>query len=221
MKILVDRLKGTPTDFRFEPDDPGWAEARDVVPELSGELAETPTASVRAHRMGADLYLEGELDGALELECSRCLARYRHPLHEPFRLVLEPAGARVPSEPEAARDLARLGMCLGEELELGWLQGPEIDLRAFLREVVALALPVQPLCREDCRGLCPRCGADRNVEPCRCRPERSQEDEGAREGKAGAEPGTRPPGEREESKRSRSPFAVLEALRRSENEGES
>lgn len=185
MKILVDRLKQTPAELSFGPDDPGWAEVLESVPELRGPEAEVPSVRIRAHRMGQDVYLEGTLEGALSLECGRCLVRYRSPLREPFRLVLEPAGARVPPEPEAARDLARLGMCLGDELEMGWFQGPEIDLRSLLREVVALAVPVQPLCREDCRGLCPRCGVDRNRESCAC-----------------------------EAERPASPFAALEALRR-------
>lgn len=190
MKILVDRLKQTPTALVFGAEDPGWADSREGVPELGGALAEGPTARVQAHRMASDLYLEGVVEGALELECSRCLVRYRSPLREPFRLVLEPAGARVPPEPEAARDLARLGMCLGDELEMGWFQGAEIDLRSLLREVVALAVPVQPLCREDCKGLCPRCGVDRNRETCGC-----------------------------EAERPVSPFAALEALRRHRSEG--
>ena len=118
--------------------------------------------------MGQDLYIEGELSGALDVECGRCLVRYREPLREPFRLVLEPAGTRVPAEPESARALARHGLCLGDELEMGWFQGHEIDLGDFIREVLTLALPVQPLCREDCRGLCPHCGADRNASPCHC-----------------------------------------------------
>lgn len=172
MKILVDRLEQTPTELAFGPDDPGWAEVLESVPELRGPEAEVPSVRLRAHRMGKDVYLEGVLEGALSLECGRCLVRYRSPLREPFRLVLEPAGARVPAEPEAARDLARLGMCLGDELEVGWFQGPAIDLRSLLREGVALAVPVQPLCREDCRGLCPRCGTDRNRESCECEAER-------------------------------------------------
>jgi uncharacterized protein len=189
MKILVDRLKQTPTELEFGPDDPGWAEAQESVPELRGPLAELPSVRLRAYRMGQDLFLEGVVEGALELECSRCLVRYRSPLREPFRLVLEPAGGRVPAEPEAARELARLGMCLGDELEMGWFQGPEIDLRSPLREVVALAVPVQPLCREECRGLCPRCGVDRNRETCGC-----------------------------EAEKPVSPFAALEALRRKQGE---
>ena len=185
MKILIDRLRDSPTEYRFEGSDPGWAEVREGAPELAAADEVAPEVTLRAHRMGADVYVEGVLRGARELECSRCLARYRLALCEPFRLVLEPAGARVPAEPEAARELARSGLCLGDELEMGWFQGPEIELAAFLRELVALAVPVQPVCREECRGLCPRCGADRNVEACGC-----------------------------EAERPASPFAALEVLRR-------
>jgi uncharacterized protein len=168
IKLLVDRLKDSPTAYVFDETEAWRAVAERIVPELTGALAEPIHVELRAHRMGQDIYLEGTLTGALALECSRCVARYRLPLREPFRLVLEPAGSRVPAEPEAARALAQDGVCLGDELDTGWYRGHEIDLGAFLREVVTLAIPVQPLCREDCRGLCPRCGADRNAAPCGC-----------------------------------------------------
>jgi uncharacterized protein len=134
--------------------------------------------------MGADLYLEGSVAGTLELACSRCLGRYRQPVREPFRLVLEPAGDRVPADPEGAAALARDGVFLADELESGWFRGGELDLGPYTLELIALVMPVQPVCREDCRGLCPRCGVDRNQDSCDC---------------AEARPG--------------SPFAVLQRLR--------
>jgi uncharacterized protein len=82
--------------------------------------------------------------------------------------VLEPAGERVPADPESALALARDGIWLSDELESGWYRGSVIDLGPCFRELLALALPVQPLCREECRGLCPRCGVDWNVESCGC-----------------------------------------------------
>jgi uncharacterized protein len=121
-----------------------------------------------AHSMGEDLIFEGALEGVVEAECGRCLARYRHALRETFRLMLEPAGDRVPAEPESARALAAEGLCLGDELETGWYQGSEIDFDRFVAEFVALSLPVQPVCREDCAGLCPSCGVDRNTTACAC-----------------------------------------------------
>jgi uncharacterized protein len=83
-------------------------------------------------------------------------------------------------------------MCLGDELEMGLFEGHEIDLGSFLREVMTLALPLQPLCREDCRGLCPGCGADRNAGSCGC-----------------------------DQQRAKTPFAALEALKVRDTRGES
>ena len=79
-------------------------------------------------------------------------------------------------------------MCLADEIEAGWYRGSEIELDAYFAELVALAMPVQPLCREDCSGLCTRCGADRNAGECSC-------------------------SENEDELRPESPFAVLAALR--------
>jgi uncharacterized protein len=168
MKLLVERLSSTPTRFHFEADSAWWAALRPREAGLPTQLALPLAFELSAHCMGHDLYLEGSAAGELELECSRCLARYRHGLREPFRLVLEPAGARVPADPEAAQALARDGMCLGSDLETGWYRGSEVHLGHFFLEVIALALPVKPLCREDCPGLCSRCGADLGQGPCGC-----------------------------------------------------
>jgi uncharacterized protein len=168
MKLLVERLGSTPTAFRFEAE-PAWRERlRRSLGELEHDCVAPFRFELEAQRMGEDVYLEGTAHGLLELECVRCLARYRHALREAFRLLLEPAGPNTLLEPEASAALARDGMCLGDDLEAGWFRGKEIDLGDFLVEVIALALPVHPVCREDCRGLCPRCGIDRNQESCTC-----------------------------------------------------
>jgi len=191
MRILVDRLEESPTEFAFEADTAWWRSCVPPAPDLPERLEEPLHIRLRGHRMGDDLLVEGCLVGDLELECSRCLARYRHPLREAFRLVLEPAGSRLPADPEGAQALERDGMCLGEDVETGWYRGTEIDLGPFFREVVVTALPVKPLCRDDCAGLCPRCGGDRNQVACGC-------------------PEFRKP----------SPFAVLETLREGLRKGE-
>ena len=193
MKIQVERLTETPTDVALEAGTAWWRSRMPAARDLPGELERPLSIRLRAYRMAEEeILLEGLVEGGIELECGRCLARYRHALHEPFRLVLEPAGTRVPADPDEARALTQDGVCLREELEAGWYRGPVIDLGALVFEAVALALPVQPLCREDCAGLCPRCGVDRNEGGCDCV----------------AAP-------------VHSPFAVLGALRGGKSEGES
>ena len=168
MKILLDRLSESPTHYRFDAEPAWWRQGQAILPELEQASPESFQFEVAAHRMGSDVYLEGTIRGELALGCSRCLARYCQPLRESFRLILEPAGERVPADPQAAAALARDGLCLVDELETGWFRGREIDLGAFFLEWITLAVPVQPLCREDCRGLCPRCGANLNQGACNC-----------------------------------------------------
>ena len=168
MKLAVESLSETPTSFRFTAS-PEWFRGRferGVHP--IDELSEPLEIEGRAYRVAADLLIEGTLRGQIELGCSRCLGRYRAPVREPFRLVLEPAGARVPADPESAEALSSDGLYLGDEAETGWFRGQDLRLDRFIGEVISLALPMQPLCREGCKGLCPRCGVDRNVESCNC-----------------------------------------------------
>lgn len=185
MKLAVDRLEATPSAHVYEASVAWWNEqvlgSRDLDCEVDGPFR----FDTEAYRVGDDVFLAGALVGAVKVECSRCLRRYRHALSEGFRLVLEPAGERQPADPEGVRTLARDGMCLGDDLELGWYRGQEINLDAFFTELISLALPLQPLCEEGCKGLCPRCGGDRNQVACGC----------------------------EEEERPPSPFAVLAALK--------
>ena len=168
MKVLTDRLTESPTELRFSVTPAWWQERCGADSELAEGLRGILEVRTLIHRMGQDLYLEGEIAGVLELTCGRCLTRYREPVREHFRLVLEPAGSRVPADPVGAGVLVRDGGVLSDELESGWFRGSEIDLGSFFQQVIALVFPVQPVCREDCRGLCPRCGADRNAESCHC-----------------------------------------------------
>ncbi len=168
MKVLVDRLDPTPDRFSWEGDAGWWAQVARAPDELEPQLEGSLAFEVAIQLLGEDIYVEGEARGEFSCGCSRCLTRYRHALREPFRIVLEPAAGRVPSDPEGAAGLAQTGVWLGDELDAGWYDGSEIDLTRYLQEVVALGLPVQPLCREDCRGLCPQCGIDRNTTTCSC-----------------------------------------------------
>lgn len=191
MKLHLDRLTASPEELHLELP-PEWWQEHGAAEGEAVCATEPFYFDLRASCMGDEIHIEGALRSGVTAECSRCLARYGHALRDSFRLLLEPVGDRVPEDPEDARALARDGLWLGNELEAGWYQGSEIRLDALFAEVISLALPVQPLCRDDCRGLCPRCGADRNENACGCEPSRPE-----------------------------SPFAVLEVLKRPQTQGES
>jgi len=171
LRIQVERVGETPEELRFDVSSAWWSRHYGGDEEIAGAFAEPLAVTLRLHRMGEDLFLEGEVRGEVELACGRCATRYREPIREPLRLVLEPARSRVPADPEGAESLAREGLYLSDELEHGWFAGSEFHLDRYVKEAVALGIPVQPLCREDCRGLCSRCGTDLNLERCTCEPE--------------------------------------------------
>jgi uncharacterized protein len=116
---------------------------------------------LRAERDGDDVVVAGEIDSTVPVACSRCLeelpARVRAVVDVRF-IPRPPTGDRV-----------ELGT---DDLDLDFYTGDEIDLSTLLESETALALPMKPLCREDCRGLCPVCGSNRNLVACVC-PERA------------------------------------------------
>lgn len=126
--------------------------------ERSGPLA----AAVRLSRDGERVLLEGSLEVALDLVCDRCLAPWRLPVKADFRLVLELVAAET-------ADQADEHICRSDEMDTVALSEPLVDLDDLLRQQLYLSLPAKSLCREECRGLCPVCGADLNQGACNCR----------------------------------------------------
>lgn len=102
-------------------------------------------------------------------QCSRCLAPFAHPLEVQFRLFLLP-----PADEDGAQPYEDIPEDDPDAVDLYPLEGPVVDFAAVLREQVDLALPMRAVCRENCRGLCPSCGADLNATPCRCEPARDE-----------------------------------------------
>jgi DUF177 domain-containing protein len=114
-------------------------------------------------RAGRGYLLEAVLKGRARLRCGRCLAGFEFPFTERMQLHLLPSAA-LPQDDET-----RLGR---DDLEVRFYEEPRVDLAEVAAEQFALALPMKPLCTEDCRGICPRCGANLNEGACSCPPER-------------------------------------------------
>ena len=103
--------------------------------------------------------LEGTIRTELELPCSRCLEPFRLPVDAAFDLRYLPASAMTTEEESAIEE---------DDLETSYYRDEVIDLDELMREQFYLALPMKPLCREDCRGLCPQCGVNLNSGTCDC-----------------------------------------------------
>ena len=114
---------------------------------------------VRLQHMNQGILAAGECDTTVQLQCVRCLENYEMPLHMEFSDVYLPTidvvtGRSLPhSDDDDAFPID---------------DHHHLDLSDGIRQGIILALPMQPLCREDCAGLCSVCGNNRNVKPCTC-----------------------------------------------------
>ena len=105
--------------------------------------------------------LIGTVKTILELGCSRCLEPYRLPVASTFDLRYLPSGEASAEHEAEIRD---------DELDTSYYSNDQVDLNELMREQFYLALPMKPLCQEDCRGLCPQCGTNLNTDACACAP---------------------------------------------------
>ena len=108
---------------------------------------------------GGEIRIQGRYFGTLEADCDRCLALATYPLDVSFDLFYRPP-LDNPAADEIKIDEA--------ETEIGFYEGLGIELADVIKEQIILALPMQKVCREECMGICPVCGANRNEVACEC-----------------------------------------------------
>jgi uncharacterized protein len=136
--------------------------------EADDEVPLRPGGRLRAHVEIVDettVHVRGHLDAAVGIDCARCLTRYDVRLGQELDLFYLP---RAAGQPEAEEEEVELS---DRDVVVGYYDADRLDLGEVVREQILLALPLKPLCRADCQGLCPRCGRDRNLGPCGCAPE--------------------------------------------------
>ena len=132
-------------------------------PELFDHPFQDPTwvlddASLAVERDGDAVFVHGSLAATIPQLCGRCLAG--------FDMTVTPSiEARFVPSPTGRGDEQELG---SDDLETDVYDQGTLDLNALLETETSLALPMKPLCREECRGLCPVCGGNRNTTACAC-----------------------------------------------------
>lgn len=119
-----------------------------------------------AERGGRGADLRAHLDAQLDLTCGRCLETVPFEISSEVALTLVPG----PAEGEGSGDAPAVEIeVTDEDATLFDCPGGKADLESLAIEQIYLALPLKPLCRETCQGLCPECGANRNRATCDCR----------------------------------------------------
>ena len=116
---------------------------------------------LRLQRCGQLVETDGNFSAAVSLTCGRCLQPYVQALKESFSLTFAPC----PEQPDYAEEVELEAEQLGL---IYYTENETLYLRAPLQEQLLLALPIRPLCQQDCRGLCPECGESLNAQQCGC-----------------------------------------------------
>jgi uncharacterized protein len=135
----------------------GWLAADDGVWQAGDSLPSEPLhVTGRLSKAGTGrFYWQGRVEGTTALPCRRCLVDVRVKVAEDVHLIFADSDSDEAEDPDVFRLPRRAAV---------------VDLRPAIREQWLLSAPAFALCREECKGLCARCGADLNAGPCECPP---------------------------------------------------
>jgi uncharacterized protein len=162
MLITVVDLEREPIVYNFALK-PGAIDYGSEATQVSPLAVEGRADLIEEHRgpreIVQDVRLQATYSGEFEIACARCLEPVRRTLSGQFDLLYRPLGVDAGSSERAIS---------AADTEIGYYQESGLMLEDVLREQVLLSLPARTLCREDCKGLCPRCGRDLNSETCDC-----------------------------------------------------
>ena len=135
----------SPAELDFDP--------RDI--HIKGKVG----ISLLVERRGYDVRVRGTLRAQAELACSRCLEPATVSIASDFDQLYESNAIHPLSSEIALQE---------KDTDIGFFSGDTIEINDIIREQILLALPMKPICRENCKGLCPHCGKNMNVEACDC-----------------------------------------------------
>jgi uncharacterized protein len=160
--ITVVDLEREPLEFS-ETVPPGVIDYGSGIRQLDGlpvrGRADLLTENRGAHELIQDIRLRAGYQGNFEMPCARCLDPVAYRLEEQFDLLFRPTGVDAEGSERAIST---------SDTEIGYYDGGRLALEDVLREQVLLSLPPRALCQQECKGLCPRCGKNRNTEVCAC-----------------------------------------------------
>ncbi len=130
-----------------------------IVEDQRITLTEPAEISGRIVLKGNKTGVEGTVTAVAQVECDRCLTPVTLPVQAEFNVEY------ITAEAYQALEVSELGE---EDLALSVFDGEYIDVDEIVLEQLWLAVPSQTICRESCKGLCPVCGIDRNLNDCSC-----------------------------------------------------
>jgi uncharacterized protein len=136
-----------------------YSEGELVLGEDRLRLVQSPRISGNIRREDRRAHVRGRVVARVQVECDRCLKTIEVPVDSSFKLEY------VTQDDYRAQQVVEL---TEDDLDLTVFDGEVIDIDELVNEEILLAVPDHILCRDDCKGICPRCGADRNSVDCGC-----------------------------------------------------
>jgi uncharacterized protein len=157
MIVDIGRLKGTgePLSLELAITDRDLALGSSVC-----ALNRPARAQVRLVVVGDAVRVAGAVKAVLEVSCSRCLKLVDWSVNKEFDLEYHP-------DPEVNREGEEIELEFGD-LTVGFYRNEQLDVSASVGEQIVLEIPMKPVCKESCEGLCDQCGQDLNEGSCSC-----------------------------------------------------
>ena len=154
MRIELENLEGSKADFAhvYQPD-----ELNPVDERVS--LIAPAAVNGKVRLSGNEVFVNGHVETRAQVECDRCLKPVELPVNADFTLEYI-SGSEY--ESSQAAELTE------DAMSVSVLDGAAIDVDEIVKEQILLAVPTRMLCGEDCKGICPECGTDRNTGECNC-----------------------------------------------------
>lgn len=154
MRIELENLEGGNGDFAhvYQPDE---------LNPVDDRIRLTAPAAVKGNvrLSGNEVFVNGYIDTRAQVECDRCLQQIELPVNADFALEY------ITGSEYESSDVAEL---TEDELSVSVFDGDALDIDEIVKEQIVLAVPTRMLCRDDCKGICPECGIDKNTGECQC-----------------------------------------------------
>jgi len=163
MEILIEQITAEGTVFEFEKSVETFPVLAEMVANGECKFAAPIGTILRVLRIDDMVEINGDIKTSVHLPCSRCLQPFQISLKSRFALTyMHRAADGIEDSEHQEVELS------AEDMGIVYFQGEKINLKDTIQEQVVIEFPLRALCKQDCKGLCPKCGADLNESLCDC-----------------------------------------------------
>lgn len=158
MKIRFDDIPEEGLELDFSGEEDTLSQALESIPATKNvDIDARVRGRLQMLASGKDYFLLGTVYGTMRLQCSRCLTDFSVEKEIDVNMVIRQGTGKLSGrEPDDSQDAVM------------YVEGPEVDPAEIILQELLLEIPMKPLCRDDCPGLCPRCGALKGSPECTC-----------------------------------------------------